>query len=150
MRRTLFGVTILLLGLVGLVGHPVAFGYEAVDVSNGGSISGKVTLNGAMPKPRVFALINYPFGRFCKKISDGQGHVRLQEFIVSKDHGLWEAVVAIKAVKKGKPYRPQQADFVAVDCMFHPADVADSEMFSFDEKTGQMRHEHPNVAIIHN
>jgi len=138
-----------LIGLLTLFWLPVAFAYETVDVSHGGLITGKVTLLGEKPSPRVFALVLYPFGPFCKKISDGEGNVRLKEFIVSKDGGLWEAVVAVKAVKQGKPYRPEVADFVATDCMFHPADVADSEMFSVDSE-GQMRHEHPNVAILHN
>jgi len=130
---------------------PVSQGhaYEEVDVANGGSLSGKITLEGRRPEARVFALVNYPFGPFCKKISDGKGYVRLRDFIVQKDGGLWEAIVSIKNVKEGKPYRPTVADYVATDCMFHPADVADNEMFSVDEE-GKMHHEHPNVAILHN
>lgn len=135
--------------LVGFLWYPNVYAYEEVDVSQGGSISGKITLRGEKPSVRVFALVLYPFGPFCKKISDGEGNVRLKEFIVAKDGGLWEAVVAVKNVKNGKPYRPQIADFVATDCMFHPADVADNEMFLIDEE-GQLRHEHPNVAILHN
>ncbi|MBN4053130.1 carboxypeptidase regulatory-like domain-containing protein [bacterium AH-315-L15] len=144
-----FSLGLILLVMAGMMSLPVAYGYEGVEVKNGGSISGKITLKGEKPSARVFALVLYPFGPFCKKISDGEGNVRLKEFIVSEDGGLWEAVVAVKAVKKGKPYRPQVADFVATDCMFHPADVADNEMFIIDEK-GQLRHEHPNVSILHN
>ncbi len=148
-KRRRLSLGLLLIGLLGLFLLSVAEAYETVDVSEGGAITGKVTLRGEKPSARVFALVLYPFGPFCKKISDGEGNVRLKEFIVSKDRGLWEAVVAVKAVEKGKPYRPQVADFVATDCMFHPADVADNEMFMVDEQ-GQMRHEHPNVSILHN
>ncbi len=135
--------------LVGGVLNLQALAYEEVDVINGGAIEGRITLKGKRPDARVFALVNYPFGPFCKKISDGKGYVRLKDFIVSKDKGLWEAVVSVKNVTKGKPYRPTVTDFVAVDCMFHPTEVADNEMFSVDED-GEMHHEHPNVAIIHN
>ncbi len=137
--------------LVGIGGHPMANAYEEIDVSNGGTISGRISMEGPSPEPRVFVLIQYPFGPFCKKISDGQGNVRLKEFIVGKDgnRGIWEAVVSIQKIEKGKPYNPTVAEFVATDCMFHPADVADEEQFSIDEE-GQLHHEHPNVAIIHN
>ncbi len=148
--RYQLSLMIMMMSLVGVIGHPLAFGYDEVDVENGGTISGRITLGGEIPKPRVFSLIQFPFGPFCKKISDGQGNVRLKEFIVDrKTHGLWEAVVSIRNIKQGKPYRPTVADFVAVDCMFHPSEVADNEMFSVDE-AGEMHHEHPNVAIIHN
>ncbi|MBN4054231.1 carboxypeptidase regulatory-like domain-containing protein [Nitrospira defluvii] len=148
-RISVFSLGAILVGILGMIPLSDAFGYEDVDVKNGGSISGTITLKGDRPEARVFALVNYPFGPFCKKISDGQGYVRLRDFIVNKQGGLWEAVVAVKAVEKGKPYRPAVADFVAVDCMFHPADIADSEIFTVDEE-GQMHHEHPNVAILHN
>ncbi len=148
-NKKIFWLGMIFLLSFGIFKIPGALAYEEVDVVNAGSIAGKITLKGKRPEPRVFALVNYPFGPFCKKISDGNGYVRLKDFIVDKDKGLWEAVVAVKNVDKGKPYRPTVADFVAVDCMFHPTDVADNEMFSVDED-GQMRHEHPNVAIIHN
>jgi hypothetical protein len=134
---------------VAFSGDPVAFGYEEIDVSNGGTITGKVTLRGPIPEPRVFALVLYPFGPFCKKISDGQGNVRLSEFIVGKKGGLWDAVVAVQQVEKGKPFTPVKMDFVAVDCMFHPADVAAAEQF-FVDQAGQLHHEHPNVAVLEN
>ena len=148
-RMSKGGLMVFLIGLVLIAGLPPVSAYETIDVSNGGALAGKIILKGKRPAARVFALVNYPFGFFCKKISDGSGHVRLRDFIVRKDGGLWEAVVALKDVKRGKPYRPTVADFVATDCMFHPAEVADNEMFFVDE-AGQMHHEHPNVAIIHN
>jgi len=141
----------LISSLVGISGQPMANAYEEIEVSHGGSISGIISMGGPKPEPRIFILAQFPFGAFCKKISDGQGKVRLKEFIISKDgnNGIWEAVVSIQKIKKGKAYKPTVAEFVAVDCMFHPADVADAEQFSIDE-AGQLHHEHPNVAIIHN
>ncbi|MFQ5588003.1 MAG: carboxypeptidase-like regulatory domain-containing protein [Nitrospiria bacterium] len=126
-----------------------AYAYEEVDVSRGGKIAGRITLKGDIPKPRVFSLSLYPFGTFCKKISDGKGHVLLKDFVVGDHGGLWNAVIAIQSVEKGKPFPLIQREFVAVDCMFHPADVAAREQF-FTDESGQMYHEHPNVAILEN
>ncbi|MFQ5542848.1 MAG: carboxypeptidase-like regulatory domain-containing protein [Nitrospiria bacterium] len=147
-NRFYVSVLLMVIALVAMMGSPI-FAYEEVEVTNGGAIAGRVTIKGKRPEARMFALVLYPFGPFCKKISDGKGNVRLQDFIIDKNKGLWEAVIYVNNVKKGKPYRPTVADFVAVDCMFHPSDVADNEMFTIDEK-GQMHHDHPNVAILHN
>ncbi len=138
---------VLLLGL--FFKSTLIFAYEEVDVSRGGTITGRITLKGEIPEPRVFSLSLYPFGEFCKKISDGKGHVLLKDFVVGQNGGLWNAVISIRSVKKGKPFPLIQKEFVAVDCMFHPADVAAREQF-FTDDTGQIHHEHPNVAIIEN
>ena len=127
----------------------VAFAYEEADVSRGGSITGKITLEGPIPQPRIFSVALYPFGSFCKKISDGKGHIFLKDFVVGEGGGLWDSVIAVQAVTKGKPFPLIQTDFVATDCMFHPADVAAQEQFFLDGE-GRMHHEHPNVAIIEN
>ncbi|VAX26139.1 hypothetical protein MNBD_NITROSPIRAE01-1168 [hydrothermal vent metagenome] len=126
-----------------------AFAYEEVDVSRGGTIAGKITLKGSIPPPRVFSLSLYPFGSFCKKISDGNGHVLLKDFVVSDEGGLWNAVIAVKGVQRGKAFPLIQREFVATDCMFHPADVAAREQFFLDDM-GRMHHEHPNVTILEN
>ncbi len=123
--------------------------YEEAEIPDGGTVTGKVILKGDVPEPRVFPLVLYPFGPFCKKISDGQGNVRLKEFIVGKGGRLSDAVVAVQKVTKGKPFKPIQAKFVALDCMFHPADVPDDEQFFIDED-GKLHHEHPNVAVLEN
>lgn len=145
-----FRVALILLGMIGLFDPftASASSYEEVEVKNGGTITGKITLKGPIPEPRIFPLVLYPFGPFCKKISDGEGNVRLKEFIVSKDGGLGDAVVALRAVKKGKPFKPIRSNFVAVDCMFHPAEVADDEQFFVAD--GKLHHEHPNVTVLEN
>jgi len=145
-RFPFYRMLFFILLVISLFGNLAVYGYEEVDVSHGGSIAGKIILKGPIPEPRVFSLVLYPFGSFCKKISDGQGLVILQEFIVGEGRGLWQAVVAVQQVDKGKPFPVIQRDFIAVDCMFHPADVAAKEQFEM----GQMHHEHPNVAIFEN
>ncbi len=123
--------------------------YQEVEVSNGGSIKGKVTLNGPVPEPRVFPTILYPFGSFCKKISDGAGLILLNEFIMGPENGMQDSVVAVLKVENGKPFTPIKAEFVAVDCMFHPADVPQNEQYHRNEH-GDLRHAHPLVAVMQN
>ncbi len=150
MKKLALVVTFLLsMEMGGFFGNHFAFSYEEIDVKDGGTIVGKVTLKGEAPDPLIFPLVLYPFGPFCKKISDGQGNVRLKEFIVGKGGGLGDAVVAVQAVEKGKAFPPIQTNFVAVDCMFHPADVADDEQFAISED-GKLHHEHPNVTVLEN
>jgi hypothetical protein len=148
-RRFILISGTVLLGLVGLLGVSAPETYQEISVEDGGTITGKVTMKGNIPVPRVFPLILYPFGPFCKKISDGQGNVRLMEFSVDSAGGLKDAIVAVEQVKKGKPFVPIKNDFVTVDCMFHPADVPDSEQFSI-KSDGKLHHEHPLVLAVQN
>ena len=119
----LMGLGIIISNLLGFVGISDVFGYDEVVVTNGGIITGKVTLKGPIPEPRIFPLALYPFGPFCEKnkeISDGQGNVRISEFSVADDGGMKDVVVAVQGVRKGKPFRPIVADLVARDCEFFP------------------------------
>jgi hypothetical protein len=125
-----------------------ASAYEEMQISESGSLSGKVTLRGSVPEPRVFPLVLFPFGPYCKKISDGEGHVLLDEFVVGPEGGLQDAIVAVQGVPRGKQFPPIQAEFFSVDCMFHPADVPDSELFTVEK--GKLRHAHPVVGVIQN
>jgi hypothetical protein len=146
-KWTGLSAVLFLLGMTGL--STQALGYEAIQVSSGGTIMGKVTLNGPIPPPRVFPLVLYPFGPFCKKISDGKGHILLEEFIVGPEGGMQDAIVAVQKVGKGKPFTPIKGELETVDCMFHPVDVPDDEQFRFDE-SGKLRHAHPLVSVIQN
>ena len=138
-----------LLVAIGLLGISAPSEYQEVPVKDGGTITGKVTLKGPIPEPRVFPLVLYPFGPFCKKISDGQGNVRLMEFAVDAMGGMKDAIVAVEEVKRGKPFAPLKNDFVTIDCMFHPADVLDSEQFAI-RADGKLHHTHPLVTVIEN
>ncbi len=140
---------VIFLGMAGLSEIAAASGYEEVAVSDGGTITGTVTLKGAVPEPRVFPVVQYPFGVFCKKVSDGHGMIRLEEFIVSPDGGMQDTIVAVQQVKKGKPFPHIKEELVAVDCMFHPADVPDSEQFIVTEEK-KVRHAHPLVMVLEN
>jgi hypothetical protein len=94
-------------------------------------------------------LVQFPFAEFCKKVSDGRGHIRVEEFIVSRDRGLQDTIVAVQQVKRGKPFPAIKQELLAVDCMFHPAETAEDELFAIDAK-GKLRHEHPLVMVLRN
>jgi Carboxypeptidase regulatory-like domain len=126
----------------------VASAYESGEVTHGGTITGKVTLRGPIPEPRVFPMVLYPFGDFCKKISNGEGLIVLKEFNVDNVGGLQDAVVAVQGVQRGKPFRYRDTELVTVNCMFHPVDVPESEQF--ERHDGQLVHVHPLVTVMRN
>ena len=99
-----------LTGLFGL-GWGVApgWGYEEVTVTNGGTVTGRVTLNGAPPPTRIFHMVFSPNIDFCTRVSDGKGNRLLKEFRVSDDGGFQDVVVAVVGVEQGKrfDYMPQ-------------------------------------------
>lgn len=118
--RNAFGA-LFLAGIVLMSAGPAAFGYEEINVGNGGTVTGTVTLKGEVPPPRLFHLVLYPFGPFCeKRDSDGKGNRVLQEFKRSQEGGLQDVVIAVQAVQKGKPFRHPTGEFHVVQCTFEP------------------------------
>jgi hypothetical protein len=67
--------------------------YKETTVSNGGTITGKVLLSGKEPPPLAFSLITNNNTEFCGRISTGNGWRLIDEFQVSPDGGLKNAVV---------------------------------------------------------
>jgi len=78
--------------------------YKVAEVNNGGTLSGRVTLTGPVPRARSFHLIHAPNIQFCARISDGKGHRILKDFTVSENSGLKDTVISLQGVKKGKPF----------------------------------------------
>lgn len=119
--KELIFVALFLIGLVSIVEDRAAFGYQEGEVKNGGTITGRITLKGAPPAPRLFHLVLYPFGPFCeKRDSDGKGNRVLQEFKRSGDGGFQDVVVAVHGVRIGKPFSHPKGEFHAVRCAFEP------------------------------
>jgi len=85
--------------------------YKVADVNNGGTLSGRVTLTGPVPRARSFHLIHAPNIKFCARISDGKGHRILRDFTVSENSGLKDTVIALQGVKKGKPFPTKMQTF---------------------------------------
>jgi len=125
----------------------VSFGYEEIAVVDGGTLTGMVTLKGAIPEPSAFGLTRSPFSKYCEKISDGHGRILLKEYHVGEAGGLQDTIVAVQQVPAGKHFAPIRASFFATDCMFHPAEVSHHEMHE-TAHSGKMSHVHPLVTVF--
>ncbi|MBI3810984.1 MAG: carboxypeptidase regulatory-like domain-containing protein [Nitrospirae bacterium] len=149
MRKAVHVCERMVLGVViCLAWASVAQPYEAGEVTNGGTITGKVSLFGRIPEPRSFPMVLYAYGDFCKKISNGDGLVLLREFHVDGEGGLQDAVVAVQDVRRGKAFRYRDTDLVTMNCMFHPLEVPESDQF--EVRDGQLVHVHPLVTVMRN
>jgi tetratricopeptide (TPR) repeat protein len=82
--------------------------YKVAAVDGGGKLTGRITFNGPPPPPRTFHLVHMPNIEFCSRISDGQGHRLVYDFVISETSGLKDVVVTVLGVQKGKPFPPSQ------------------------------------------
>ena len=97
-----------------------AYSYEVVEVHQGGTLDGKVTLAGTVPEPKGFNLITFPDPAYCGRISNGKGWRLLHDFNVSADGGLKNAIVTLEGIEAGKPFDLSVPLIEARDCMFQP------------------------------
>ncbi len=91
--------------------------YEEAPVTDGGTVSGKVTFKGTPPAPKMFELAKFPQAGFCGKVdSDGKNR---KHVVVSVDNGaLSDVVVYIEDISKGKPFKFAGTDVKADTCRF--------------------------------
>ncbi len=101
------------------IGFSQAWAYEEERVVDGGSLKGKIYLDGAVPPARVYHLIFSPNIEFCRRISDGSGNRMLYEFKTAKDGGFEDVVISIVGVKKGKPFTHKPIIWLE-DCQIRP------------------------------
>ena len=99
---------------------PLAYSYEVVEVHQGGTLDGRVTLAGTVPEPKGFNLITFPDPAYCGRISNGKGWRLLHDFNVSADGGLKNAIVTLEGIEAGKPFDLSVPLIEARDCMFQP------------------------------
>jgi hypothetical protein len=109
-----------ILAVAALAGSPVAWPYEVVEVTHGGTVTGKVTLDGELPNPKGFNLITFPDPIYCGRISNGKGWRLLRDFVVDSAGGLKDAVVVLEGVSAGKPFELSVPRIEARDCQFNP------------------------------
>jgi Carboxypeptidase regulatory-like domain len=102
------------------MGLSAVWAYEEIQVTDGGAITGKVTITEGKPIPKGFNLITFPDPVYCGRISTGTGWRILKEFSVSSDGGLKDAVVLLMDVTKGKPFNFEPPTIEARDCRFLP------------------------------
>jgi hypothetical protein len=97
--------------------------YDVVDVANGGTIAGIVTLNGPIPAPKAFNLVMFPDAQYCGRLSNGRGYRLLRDFTVQSAgdvQGLKDVVVFLEGVEAGKPFDLSVPRVEARDCQFMP------------------------------
>lgn len=82
------------------IGITSAFGYTEIDVTNGGTISGKVMFKGRVPTRLIIPTKN-------KEVCGGKR--KEPRILVGADKGVQEAAVYLKKVKKGKAWGTSEA-----------------------------------------
>ncbi|HEU4684456.1 MAG TPA: carboxypeptidase-like regulatory domain-containing protein [Nitrospira sp.] len=96
------------------------WGYQEIDVPDGGMIQGKVRMTAGKPTPKGFNLITFPDPVYCGRISTGTGWRILKEFEVAPDGALKDVVVFLADMSKGKPFAFEPPAIEARDCRFLP------------------------------
>lgn len=113
--------------VIGIIGigfgiflSPPAWSYDEIQVTNGGTIQGKVTIEGGKPRPMAFNLVTIPDPVFCGTISTGTGWRIVEDFIIGPQKGLKDVVVMLKDVTKGKAFTVPKVRIESIDCDFIP------------------------------
>jgi hypothetical protein len=98
-----------------------ASAYEAITVTDGGTLTGTVTLEGPVPRPKGYNLTTLPDPLYCGRISDGRGWRILQPFNVGPAGEFRDVVVYLEGLDKGKPFPADSVPRIeAKDCLFLP------------------------------
>ena len=95
--------------------------YDEITVTDGGTVAGRVTMTGKVPKPKGYNLTTLPDPLYCGRISDGQGWRILQPFNVGPAGEFRDVVVYLEGIRKGKPFEESSLTHIeAKDCQFLP------------------------------
>jgi hypothetical protein len=113
-------VVLLLTPALWLWAGQTAGAYEESTVTDGGTLSGTVTLVGEVPRPKGYNLVTFPDPVYCGRISNGNGWRLLQTFNVGPDGAFRDVVVLIENIDRGKPFAFQAPRVEAIDCTFKP------------------------------
>ena len=110
------------IGLALFLNGPLsALSYTEAPVTNGGTITGKVLLDGKEPPSLAYSLVTNPDAEFCGRISTGTGWRVVDEFQVASDGGLQNTIVFLDGISRGKPFPESTPARVTVeDCVFAP------------------------------
>lgn len=115
----MIGRVSLIVCLLMALGHP-AWSYQEIEVQNGGTIKGQVTITGEKPRPMAFNLVTIPDAVYCGRISTGTGWRIVEDFIIGNTGELKDAVVMLKNIEKGKTFKLPDVRIDALDCDFLP------------------------------
>ena len=118
--KKILSIVTLIISISSLVSTS-GWAYQEMEVSNGGSIQGKVTLTGKMPYPRIYHFVLFPNIDMCAEIdTDDEMNRVLEDFKVSPDGGLKDVVVTLEHVDAGKPFNKEPINITAENCKFLP------------------------------
>ncbi len=110
------GLSAMILALAVLTPAVASATYEAIDVSDAGTVTGKVTWKGSPPAVAPMAINKNP--EVCDLAGTGtRDSVRLQ---VSASGGVANAVVYLEGIEKGKPMDTSELRIDQKDCGYSP------------------------------
>ena len=115
--KKVFGV----LFIVYLIWIPAGWGYTEIPVDNGGAVTGQVMMKGKKPDPLAYNLALFPDPAFCGRISTGTGWRLYDQFQVSPEGALQNAIVILEGIDQGKPFDRLAPTVEAKDCIFSPS-----------------------------
>jgi len=104
-----------------LIGIPNTWAYSEIAVHNGGAITGQVFMQGPQPDPHAYNLALFPDPAFCGQISTGTGWRLYDQFQMSPEGALQNAIVILEDIHQGKPFDIPEATVEAKDCTFSPS-----------------------------
>ncbi|MEW6545211.1 MAG: carboxypeptidase-like regulatory domain-containing protein [Nitrospirota bacterium] len=107
-------------GLAVVCAASPGWSYEEIAVTDGGAITGRVTIAGGKPTPKGFNLITFPDPVYCGRISTGTGWRLLEDFRIAPDGALQDVVVLIQDIERGKAFTFNPPTIEARDCRFLP------------------------------
>ncbi len=109
--KKLVALSLMMMGIFAL--SVSAFAYEAITVSDGGTISGTVKLDGAAPTPKEVTVTK------DKEVCGLKKHVQ-QDLVVGGDGGIANAVVILADISKGAAAKPAEVTFDQKGCQYEP------------------------------
>jgi len=104
------GIVVLLFIVALLI--PKAWGYEAVEVKDGGTLKGTVKVTGNIPKDETVSV--------TKDKSVCGDTLPREKYVISPDGGVRYAIVFIESIAKGKPVPKNSIVIDNKKCAFHP------------------------------
>ncbi len=105
---------------VSVMWNPASWAYTEMAVTNGGAVTGQVMMKGKEPAPLAYNLALYPDPAFCGRISTGTGWRLYDQFQVSPEGAIQNAIVILEGIDRGKPFDIPTATVEAKDCVFSP------------------------------
>jgi len=118
-----------------------ALSYQEIEVKNGGSIEGRVTLQGNIPEPRVYHLVLFPNIDMCAEVdTDDEMNRVLYDFKTDANGGLRDVVVTLEKVEAGKPFNKKPVNILSESCKFFPDVnvIRQDEVFKVDNQDAVM------------